>query len=97
MFDVGGGELLLIVLAVLLLFGPKKIPELMQALGKGMRQVRKAQAEFQSQINEIKTDIDKTVNIIPNEVKTVKNAVRVDVPVNRQENANEQNNSSSEV
>lgn len=60
MFDVGGGELLLILLAFLLLFGPKKIPELSSMLGKGLRELRKAQSEFQSQINEIKTEIDST-------------------------------------
>jgi len=58
MFDVGGGELILVVLAVLLLFGPKKLPEIAQMVGKGMQQVRKAQAQFQEQINEIKTELD---------------------------------------
>jgi sec-independent protein translocase protein TatA len=63
MFDVGGGELLLILLAILLLFGPKKIPELSNMLGKGLRELRKAQSDFQSQINEIKTEIDNTSKI----------------------------------
>ncbi len=58
MFDVGGGELILVVLAVLLLFGPKKLPEIAQMVGKGMQQVRKAQAQFQVQINEIKTELN---------------------------------------
>ncbi len=60
MFDVGGGELILVVLAVLLLFGPKKLPEIAQMVGKGMQQVRKAQAQFQEQINEIKTELEDT-------------------------------------
>jgi sec-independent protein translocase protein TatA len=51
MFDLGGGELLLIVLAVLVLFGPKKLPELAQSLGRGMREFRRAQREFAEQIN----------------------------------------------
>ena len=51
MFDLGGGELLLILVAVLLLFGPKKLPELAQGLGKGLRQFRKAQQDFSEQIN----------------------------------------------
>ena len=62
MFDIGGGELLLIFLAVLLLFGPKKIPEIAQMLGKGMQQLRKAQSQFQSQMNEIKYEINKSVD-----------------------------------
>lgn len=62
MFDIGGGELLLIVLAIVVFFGPKKIPEVANMVGKGMRKVRQAQAQFQSQIqnleNEIKTVAD---------------------------------------
>lgn len=57
MFDVGGGELILIVLAVLLLFGPKKIPEFAQMFGKGMQHVRKAQAQFKSQMDDIQSEI----------------------------------------
>lgn len=37
MFGLGGSELLVIMLVVLLLFGGKKIPELMRGLGKGVR------------------------------------------------------------
>jgi sec-independent protein translocase protein TatA len=35
--NIGTGEILLIALVVLLLFGGKKIPELMKGLGKGMK------------------------------------------------------------
>lgn len=38
----GGGELILIVLAILLLFGGKKIPELMKGIGKGIREFKDA-------------------------------------------------------
>lgn len=58
MFDVGGGELILILLAILLLFGPKKIPELSQMLGKGIREFRKAQSQLQSQLNDIKSEMN---------------------------------------
>lgn len=40
MFGVGGQEVLVIALIVLLLFGGKKIPELMKGLGKGVRTFR---------------------------------------------------------
>lgn len=56
MFDLGGGELLLILVAVLVLFGPKKLPELAQGLGKGLRQFRQAQQEFTEQINSAFTE-----------------------------------------
>jgi sec-independent protein translocase protein TatA len=37
LFSFGGGEILLIALVVILLFGGTKIPELMRGLGKGVR------------------------------------------------------------
>ncbi len=40
--NLGGFELLIIVAIVLLLFGGKKIPELMRGLGKGMSEFKKA-------------------------------------------------------
>ena len=50
MFDIGGPEFLMILVGVLILFGPKKLPELAQTLGKGLRQFRRAQQEFNDQI-----------------------------------------------
>lgn len=56
MFDVGGAELIVIVLAVLLLFGPKSLPQFAQQLGKGLRQFRKAQEDLTQQIRDISAD-----------------------------------------
>lgn len=42
---LGTQEIILIVLALLLLFGGRKIPELMRGLGKGMREFKDAQKE----------------------------------------------------
>lgn len=61
MFDVGGGELLFIVLIILLLFGPKKIPELMRNIGSGLRHFRRAQEDLTRQIRDISTH-DPTVS-----------------------------------
>lgn len=52
--NLGGGELILIALVILLLFGGKKIPELMKGLGKGVK-------SFKDGMNEIEKDI-KDVN-----------------------------------
>jgi sec-independent protein translocase protein TatA len=41
----GGWEWILIILAVVLLFGGKKIPELMKGLGQGMKEFKKARNE----------------------------------------------------
>ena len=50
----GTGEIILIVLVVLLLFGGKKIPELMKGLGKGVRSFK----EGMNGINENENDND---------------------------------------
>ncbi|TLU84297.1 MAG: twin-arginine translocase TatA/TatE family subunit [Chlorobium sp.] len=50
MFGLGGQELLLILFVVLLFFGPQKLPELMRGLGKGMKEFKKAQDDFEDEI-----------------------------------------------
>ena len=45
LFTMGSTEWLLIALVILLLFGGKKIPELMRGLGKGMNEFKKAKDE----------------------------------------------------
>jgi sec-independent protein translocase protein TatA len=45
---IGGHELLLILLIVLLLFGAKKIPELAKGLGSGLREFKKASSDAES-------------------------------------------------
>ena len=45
LFSPGPVEIIVIVLIVLLLFGGKKIPELMRGLGKGMKEFKNAQRE----------------------------------------------------
>ncbi len=51
MFGLGGQEILLILLIVLLLFGPKKIPELARGLGKGIQEFKKAQSNLTEEFN----------------------------------------------
>ena len=46
----GGTEWILIVLAVLILFGGRKIPEFMRGLGKGMREFKDAKDNVKSEI-----------------------------------------------
>lgn len=49
--NMGAGEIIVIALIVLLLFGGKKIPELMKGLGKGVR-------SFKEGMNNIENDIE---------------------------------------
>lgn len=69
MFDIGGGELLLILLAILLLFGPKKIPEIMRMFGKGLGKIKQAQTELKQQIREIEKEVEAPLEDIKNEIE----------------------------
>ena len=51
--NFGGGEIILIFLIVLLLFGAKKVPELFRSLGKGVNEFRKAKNDWEQDINEV--------------------------------------------
>lgn len=53
--SLGMPEVLLIVLVVLLLFGGKKIPELMKGLGKGVRSFKEGMNEVQSELKDVTT------------------------------------------
>ena len=55
----GGTEIILIVLVVLILFGGKKLPELMRGLGKGMNEFKKATSSFEQEVNNIKEEVKK--------------------------------------
>lgn len=57
MFSMPGGiEWILILLAILLLFGAKKIPELMKGLGSGIKEFKKASNDITDPINDKKLD-----------------------------------------
>ena len=60
--NLGTGEIVIIAFVVLLLFGGKKIPELMRGVGKGVR-------SFKDGMN----DIEKQINADPEESSTKKN------------------------
>lgn len=53
--NLGTGEIIIIAIIVLLLFGGKKIPELMKGLGKGIR-------NFKEGVNDVKDEINKPID-----------------------------------
>ncbi|HEX2786846.1 MAG TPA: twin-arginine translocase TatA/TatE family subunit [Ignavibacteria bacterium] len=56
MFGLGTPEIILIVIVILVLFGAKKIPELMQGLGKGVKEFKKATTDIEKDINTASND-----------------------------------------
>src|SRR5437764_7686705 len=51
LFNLGGGEIILILALVLILFGAKKLPELAKGLGTGIKEFKKATREVTDELN----------------------------------------------
>ncbi|MGZ3863253.1 MAG: twin-arginine translocase TatA/TatE family subunit [Bacteroidia bacterium] len=76
LFDfLGGGELFIVFLAVLLLFGGKGMPTVMRNLGRGIRQFKDAtqglQNDMKESANEMRREIERHANMVDEQVKTV--------------------------
>lgn len=52
MFDVGPGELIFLLVLALVVFGPKRLPEIGRQLGKGLRELKRASNEMLAAIQE---------------------------------------------
>jgi sec-independent protein translocase protein TatA len=56
--NIGAGEIIIVALVILLLFGGKKIPELMRGLGKGVKSFKEGMKDVEDDVKEIKKDIE---------------------------------------
>ena len=75
--SLGWNEILLILLVVLLLFGGKKIPELMRGMGKGIR-------EFQDAKNNVRKEIEEGIAENPRSTNTSANGSSVNTTTTTQ-------------
>jgi sec-independent protein translocase protein TatA len=66
--NIGGPEMILIFLVVLLLFGGKKLPELARGLGKGLR-------EFKDASDGIKREIHNNINAVNEEINSATTSI----------------------
>ena len=66
MFSFGWGEILLILLVVIIVVGPKDIPKLLRQLGNLSKSIKKISREFKSSLNQIAEETD---------LKDVKNSI----------------------
>ena len=55
---IGTWEWVIIALVILLLFGGKKIPELMKGLGKGVKSFKEGMNSIEKEIDDIKKDVE---------------------------------------
>ncbi len=79
MFGIGMGEFILILIVGLIIFGPKNLPEVGKALGKGLREFRKAQAALSATLEESVNETPKKSESKPAEVSLEKNSESVKV------------------
>ncbi len=56
---IGPWQWVIIALVIILLFGGKKIPELMRGLGKGVKEFKNGMQEAEREMNDIRNEIDK--------------------------------------
>ncbi len=59
--NLGGGEIFVVLMVVLLFFGSKRIPEFARNLGRGMRQFRNATNDIQQDITDSVQDVKKQI------------------------------------
>jgi len=81
MFGIGGGELILILFVVLMLFGSDKIPDIARTMGKAMAQFRNASNEIKYEIqkgvreNGLDKELNQLTNQFEHEVTHIKHTV----------------------
>jgi len=73
LFGISGGELLIIFLLALVVFGPGKIPEIARMLAKGVNEVKKVQREINSEIHRYSGDIEREARQMQKGIDDLKN------------------------
>lgn len=83
MFDLGLQELIVIFIVALLVFGPKKLPELGYALGRTMNEIKKAfqsaKSEMEKEIHEVKETVEEVKEDIKDPLQ-LKDELFKDIP-----------------
>jgi sec-independent protein translocase protein TatA len=75
MFGLGLPELLVIFVIALLVFGPKKLPELGKSIGRAMAEFKKASDEFKESMQEEMKEVEKSANL-----EEIKKLGKIEIP-----------------
>jgi len=76
MGQIGFPELMIIFLIALLVFGPKKLPELGKSLGKGLKEFRRATDDLKSTWQEQMKDVERSVEEVKSTVNEAANEIK---------------------
>ena len=80
LLNLGGSEIFLIVIVVIMLFGQEKLPELMKGIGKGIREINDAKNQIQNEIQKstsgVSDDFKKHTSDIQSEIEKVGQSVK---------------------
>jgi sec-independent protein translocase protein TatA len=89
MFNIGGGELFLIVIVFLMFFGAKSIPSVARSLGKGIRDFKDAanglQRDIQNSTQDIRKDLEEATGNLREktaELNDIGNTIRRETDIN---------------
>ena len=66
--SIGTNEIVLIMLIALLLFGPKKLPEIGRTLGSAVRELKKAARDFTSSMEQIEAEVKDEASSVKDEM-----------------------------
>lgn len=63
MFDLGFQELIVIFIVAMIVFGPKRLPEIGQKIGGGLREIKRAMTDFKSEIDRESDDAQRDLKL----------------------------------
>ncbi len=69
LFGISGGEIFIIVLLILIFFGPKRIPEIARTLGKGINEIKKVQRDINTEINRYSDELENPVKQVKEDIE----------------------------